>query len=448
MEHMGWISLIPTTAVVILAIMSKRALEPLIGGAVLGYFMLSGSAGLNATIDSALKVLGDDVIRWIILTVGLFGALTSLLIRSGASAGFSTALARFVKDRKSALLGTWVMGIIIFIDDYLNALTIGSSMKGLTDKYKVSRQMLAYVVDATAAPICVLIPLSTWAIYVSGLLESNNVAEAGQGLAVYIDAIPYMIYPIVTMVIVLMVALNFIPAIGPMKRAEEKAARGESTVTLKGEALSVETAEGGNPKLINFLLPIASLLFFTWFFGIDVLKGVVCALIVTYLLYASQRLVSISEMFDSSMEGLKGMVPAIAIIVASFMLKDVNESLGLANFVIESVTPYMTAALLPAITFATLSLIAFATGSFWGMYAVAFPIILPLGQSVGVDTPLLIGSIISAGAFGSHACFYGDSTVLSATATGCDAMDHALTQLPYVLIAAAISMVALFLIAA
>lgn len=446
MEHMGWISLIPTSVVVILAIMSKRALEPLIGGAVIGFFMLTGSSGLNTTIDTALKVLGDDVIRWIILTVGLFGALTSLLIRSGAAAGFSIALAKFVKDRKTALLGTWMMGLIIFIDDYLNALTIGSSMKGLTDKHRVSRQMLAYVVDATAAPVCVLIPLSTWAIYVSGLLESNNVAEVGQGLSVYIDSIPYMVYPIVTLILVPVVAMGWIPALGAMKKAEERAARGESTATLLGETTAPDTPES-EPKLINFILPVASLLFFTWYFDIDVLKGVVCALIVTYVLYASQRLISLNAMFDSSMEGLKGMVPAIAIIVASFMLKDVNEGLGLANFIIESVTPYMSATMLPVITFATLSLIAFSTGSFWGMYAVSFPIILPLGQSLGVDTPLLIGSIISAGAFGSHACFYGDSTVLSATATGCEPMDHALTQLPYILIAAGISLAALFLIA-
>jgi Na+/H+ antiporter NhaC len=312
-------------------------------------------------------------------------------------------------------------------------------MKGLTDKHKVSRPMLAYIVDTTAAPICVLIPLSTWAVYVAGLLESNGAAAEGMGFQTYISAIPYMLYPIAAALLVPLVAMGLVPALGPMRKAEEKAARGESTVSARGGELEIEETYNGDANIWNFIVPVASLLFFTWWFGIDILLGVTAALAITFIFFGIQRVLTFGQMFDYAMEGVKGMLPAIAIIIVSFMLKDVNDTLKLTDFVIATVSPWMSAALLPMICFGALALIAFATGSFWGMYAIALPIVLPLGEQLGVDPALTIGAVVSAGAFGSHACFYGDSTVLSAAATDVEPMDHAITQLPYILIAAAVS---------
>lgn len=441
MENPGFLALIPTSVVIVLAVLSRRSLEPLIAGVIVGYAMIASSKVMTKTLESAQTVLADGTMIWILLAVSLFGALTHLVVHSGGAQAFSGMMVRFVKSRKSALMTTWVLGLVIFIDDYLNALTVGSSMKELTDRYKVSRPMLAYIVDTTAAPICVLIPLSTWAVYVSGLLETNGVAEAGKGLQVYISAIPYMLYPIFAALLVPVVAMGLVPALGAMKKAEAKAAAGESTISATGAGLDVERHFKGEPKVWNFFVPIASLLFFTWWFGIDILLGVTAALAVTFILYGIQRVLTFSQMFDYAMDGVKGMLPAIAIIIVSFMLKDVNDTLKLTNFIIDNVRPLMSPALLPAVCFAALALIAFATGSFWGMYAIALPIVLPLGAELGVDPALTIGAVVSAGAFGSHACFYGDSTVLSATATDVSPMDHALTQLPYVLIAAGLSIV-------
>lgn len=441
MENPGILALVPTLVVIVLAVVSRRALEPLIAGVVVGYAMISTSDVLSKTLQSAQTVLADGVMIWILLAVSLFGALTHLVVHSGGAQAFSGALVRFVKSRKSALMTTWVLGLVIFIDDYLNALTVGSSMKKLTDEYKVSRPMLAYIVDTTAAPICVLIPLSTWAIYVAGLLETNGVAEAGNGMQVYISAIPYMLYPIIAALLVPAVALGWVPALGPMRKAEAKAAAGESTISLVGAELEPAQDYKGDPKLWNFVVPIASLLFFTWWFGIDILLGVTVALGVTILFYAVQRVLTLPQMFDYAMDGIKGMLPAIAIIVVSFMLKDVNDTLKLTDFIIDAAKPVMSATLLPMVCFGALALIAFATGSFWGMYAIALPIVLPLGAELGVNPALTIGAVVSAGAFGSHACFYGDSTVLSATATDVEPMDHALTQLPYILIAAGLALI-------
>lgn len=442
MENPGALALIPTLVVIVLAVLSRRALEPLVGGVIVGYVMISQDEVMQRTMASAQTVLADSTIVWILLAVSLFGALTHLVVHSGGAQAFSGVLIRFCRTRKSSLIATWVLGLLIFIDDYLNALTVGTSMKGVTDEHRVSRPMLAYIVDSTAAPICVLVPLSTWAVYVSGLLETNGVAEAGAGMAAYISAIPYMIYPIVAVLLVPLVAIGLVPALGPMKTAEARAAAGESTATATGGELEIDFEYRGEPRLRNFLVPIVSLIFFTWWFDIDILMGVTAALVITFVLYGLQGTLKVGQMFDFAMEGLKGMVPAIAIIVASFMLKEVNDILGLTDFVIETVSPYLTAILLPPVAFLALSLIAFATGSFWGMYAIALPIILPLGMALGIDVPILVGVVVSAGAFGSHACFYGDSTVLSASSSDVATMDHALTQLPYVLIAAGVSALA------
>lgn len=436
------LALVPTLVVIVLAVLSRRALEPLIAGVIVGYAMIASGGVMTKTLDSAQTVLADGTMVWILLAVSLFGALTHLVVHSGGAQAFSSRMVRYVRSRRSALLTTWALGLVIFIDDYLNALTVGSSMKGLTDRYKISRPMLAYIVDTTAAPICVLIPLSTWAVYVSGLLEANGVAAEGEGFNAYIAAIPYMFYPIAAALLVPLVAMGVVPAIGPMRKAEARAAAGESTVSLRGRGLEEERHFRGEPNIWNFFVPIGSLLFFTWWFDIDILLGVSAALAITLVFFGVQRVLTLSQMFDFAMDGVKGMLPAISIVVVSFMLKDVNDTLKLTDFVIESVRPWMSAALLPAICFAALALIAFATGSFWGMYAIALPIVLPLGAELGVNPSLTIGAVVSAGAFGSHACFYGDSTVLSATASEVEPMDHALTQLPYIVISAAIALVA------
>lgn len=441
MENPGILALVPTLVVIVLAVWSRRSLEPLIAGVIVGYAMIATSGVMTKTLESAQNVLADGTMIWILLAVSLFGALTHLVVHSGGAQAFSGKLVKFVKNRRSALLTTWVLGLVIFIDDYLNALTVGSSMKGLTDKYKVSRPMLAYIVDTTAAPICVLIPLSTWAVYVAGLLEANGAAAEGEGFRVYISAIPYMLYPIAAALLVPLVAMGLVPAIGPMRRAEERAAAGESTASASGGELKIDHVFNGDPNIWNFVVPIVSLLFFTWWFEVDILLGVTAALVITLIFYGVQKVLTFPQMFDFAMDGIKGMLPAIAIIIVSFMLKDVNDTLKLTDFVIENVRPFMSPALLPAICFGALALIAFATGSFWGMYAIALPIVLPLGNELGVDPALTIGAVVSAGAFGSHACFYGDSTVLSATATDVEPMDHALTQLPYILIAAAIALI-------
>ncbi len=429
-----------------LALVTKRTLEALIGGTLLGFIILNKQDFFGGFVDASLKVMADPTIGWIVLVCGLFGSLIALLVKSGGALAFGNFVVRFVKGKKSALMTTWALGLVIFIDDYLNALTVSSAMKKVTDKFRVSREMLAYVVDSTAAPVCVLVPFSTWAIFVAGLLEKSEAAATGQGISVYISAIPYMVYAWVAVLVIPLVALSIIPVFGPMKKSEQRVqATGEVIPAGTGKiaALEDDVAEGVkvNPKLYNFLIPIVLLIFSTWYFGVDALKGVMVAITAASLMYVAQRLLSMNEVFDTIIEGFKTMIFPLAIVVVSFMLKEVNDGLGLTNFVIETVKPLMSGSMLPVVTFLSLSVITFATGSFWGVYAVAFPIVIPLAMAMDANLGLAIGAVISSGAFGSHACFYGDSTVLSATGCGCRPIDHALTQIPYALLTAGVSAV-------
>lgn len=444
MEHFGFISLIPALCVLICALITKRTFESLIFGAIIGFIILEQDRFFSAFVDASLTVMGNPTIGWIILVCGLFGSLIALLVKSGGALAFAEYISLKVKTKKGALLATWFLGLLIFIDDYLNALTVSSSMQKVTDKYKTSREYLSYIVDSTAAPVCVLVPLSTWAIYVSGLLEEVGVAEQGEGLSTYLQIIPYMFYALIAIFVVLLTILGVIPKWGPMKKAELRAEQEGICIPEGSEKLSIVKDEDQPSKhikyrIINFFIPLGVLIAYTVYSEIDVLQGVIFALGVSFLLFLFQRLMTISEFFESFFSGFKSMIYPLAIVFASFILVEVNESLGLTNFVIEVVTPIMNGAMLPVIAFITMAFVAFATGSFWGVYAISLPIIIPLADAVGANMYLSIGAIISAGAFGSHACPFGDSTVLSSAGSGCDNMQHVLTQLPYVLLSAGLA---------
>ncbi len=447
----SWLVLLPSVVTVVTAMLSRRPIESLLAGVLVGLIMLEPSTALTNFSSILLEVMMSETIAWVIIVCGLMGSLIMLLMRVGAADAFGRLLAAKAKGSASALVYTWLLGLIIFIDDYLNALAVGSSMRKVTDKFKVSREMLAYVVDSTAAPICVLVPVSTWAVFYAALFMDSGFADKGQGMALYISAIPYMIYPMVAAAMVPLVATGRIPLFGLMQTAELKASRGEIPIPQGDFELEAAEDPDNKAQIYHFLLPIIGLLGFSMWddpWNPDVQLGVIVAVALTILLYGVQRLMAWTEMFDAVLDGIKVMLPALTIIVAAFVFKEVNDRLGLATFVIGNVAPLLTPTLLPMVVFVTMALISFATGSSWGVFTIAIPIILPLADSVGVSMPLAIGALVSASTFGSHACFYSDSTVLAAQASGCEVMDHALTQLPYALIAAGISCVGLTLLAA
>jgi Na+/H+ antiporter NhaC len=466
MDHAGVWSLLPALVTLGLALVSRKTFEALLGGCAVGFVLLeirrSATAetslldvpkgAFNAFIAALTKVMADPVIGWIILVVGLFGSLIALLVKAGGALAFGQLLARHVRSRRGAMLSAYVLGLFIFIDDYLNALTVGTSMRRLFDRFRISRQMLAYVVDSTSAPVCVLVPFSTWAVYTAGLLEQGGMATEGQGLQAYLQVIPYLFYPIAALIVLLLVILGLIPIFGPLMKAEDNPSiptAGPAGIrTLDEEQDSAVPIE--RARALNFILPILVLVFYTWYSGtdipngkwfgsVDALQGVMAAILVTSILYLWQRITTVEEFSATFFAGFATMLVPLAIVISSFVLVEVNSALGLTQFVIEAAGDIMRPALLPFIAFVSMGFVAFATGSFWGMYAVALPIIIPLANQLGVPAPLAVGAVISAGAMGSHICPFGDSTVLSSTGAGCDNMSHVYTQMPYGLLSAGLA---------
>lgn len=451
MEYEGAIILLPTLVVFVLAILTHRPIESLVTGSVVGLIMIHGKGFVGGFAESSLRVMMDETVAWVILVCGFMGSLIGILIRTGSTRSFTENMMKVVRSQRSALMATWGLGILMFVDDYLNSLAVGSAMRSLTDKYKVSREKLAYVVDSTAAPISVIIPFSTWGAFFGGLLVANGLAPEGEGLKVYISAIPYMLYAWVAVALVPLVIIGVVPMIGGMRKAEERAKSGGPMVPPGAEHIekankAVSHKEGARPSVLLFVVPMTVLVLATLWFN-DFLPGVYVTLGGTTLVILAARMLDMHDAFDTIIDGFKMMIEPLGVLFAAFILNEVNTALGLAGYVVETMQPLLSADLLPVIIFTTMGLVSFTTGSNWGVFVIILPIVTTLGQNLGADMTLVIGATLSASTFGSHACFYSDATVLTAQASGCTPMQHALTQLPYALIAAGITAVGYLVIA-
>lgn len=449
-DSWGALSLLPTVLVLAVAIYSRKPFESLLAGTAAGLIMINREDLISPFSDAMSSVMGDETIIWIILVCGLMGGLITLLELSGCLNSFSDWLQTKIKSQRQSLVVTFLIGLVVFIDDYLNCLAVSSSVKNLTDYYKVSREKLAYIIDSTAAPMCVIVPISTWAVFFAGLLEENNMAAEGQGMSLYISAIPYMAYAWMALLVVFLVAAGVIGNIGPMKKCEARAQAGQPIpddfvgveIELEDSQLRpVSTAVG----MLNFLVPMALLVASTVYYEIDLLRGVILTVGVTMVMYYVQGLLSFESQINGIFTGFKIMLYPLSTVVAGFLLKDINDTIGMTQYVINSVTPFMSKEMLPALVFLIMAMVVFGTASSWGVFIIAIPIVVPIAASVDAHIPLVIGALLSASSFGSHACFFSDSTVLAAQGAGCSPMGHAFTQIPYALLGALLALV-IFLI--
>lgn len=442
----GILCIIPPLVVIVLAIVFRTSFEPLLIGCLVGFGIIAYRRHTNFFSDfiaSFYKVMEDESSVWVILVCGLYGSLIGLMVRSGGILKFGEWALLRLRSKRQVLMGAWVLGLVIFLDDYLSALTVGLSMRKMTDAYKVPRSTLAYIVNTTAAPVCVIVPISTWTIFVAKLLETSNVAAKGTGLSTYWKMIPYISYGYISVLIIPLFIYGVLPWFGRMKKAQQLAVT-TGRLTLQpfstGSALDVSMM---NPqkgaKVIYFLLPILVLLAATLYFDIDALKGVMIAVVFTFLYYMMIRVGSFRQLSETVFGGFNSMVFALAILMMSYLLKDVNDKMGLTQYVLHGVSPYVNRQLLPLLVFGSLSVIAVTTGSSWGLYAVSLPLVVPLAQHLGSNVLLNCGAVVSAGVFGSNACLYSDATVLTSQSTECNNLENGLTQLPYAFIAFALS---------
>lgn len=456
----GMFSLFPAIFLVIYIFATKRIIEALVLSSIVGFVMVSRPSTMgtgswlinifNNFSSGILSVMMSEDIAWLIIVCGLMGSIIALIEKAGGSYAFGEWIATKAKTKKSALVWTWILGVVIFIDDYLNSLTVGSCMTELTDKHKVPRELLAYVVDSTAAPLCVIIPISTWAVFCSRILEANGWAPKGEGLLYFVKTIPYNFYGFVAAAMVLLVILEVVPIFGPMKRAHLRVARGGPLAPEGSEKIDIRAGKDNivptKPKIYNLFIPIAILITSTVIMDFNMQMGVLITLGAMFFLYMWQGVMSANEFTEVALEGLKNMMMPIMLMILAFLFAEVNDQIHFTYYVITSATKIVTPEMMPFVVFIALSITEFITGTNWGMYIIALPIVIPLAQNIGCDVTLAVSSVLSAGVFGSHICFYSDATVITSSATGCNNFDHALTQAPYGILCAGVSAI-MFLVA-
>ncbi|MBR4098596.1 MAG: Na+/H+ antiporter NhaC family protein, partial [Clostridium sp.] len=466
-------ALIPPAIAIALALITKEVYSSLFIGIVVGACFACGGSPTKA-VD---HVINDGLIAAISGTAGIFlflvvlGVIVALMNKAGGSAAFGRWAQTHIKSRAGAQLATFALGVLIFIDDYFNCLTVGSVMLPVTDSHKISRAKLSYLIDATAAPICMIAPVSSWAAAVSSYAEGTGYS----GIELFIRAIPYNFYSLLTFVFI--IALVLMKAdYGPMARHERNAIE-------KGDLFSTtERVEGegfdANPKgrVMDLILPIivlivfsvAGLLYIGGFFGVDLWGGTDCVgdivasfgntdatvglpwgsvialvLIIAYLI--CRRLITFKDAMDAIPKGFIAMVPAITILTMATSLKNIsNDLLGSAVFVegvMKSETAQNLQSFLPAVIFIVACLLAFATGTSWGTFGILIPIVTSMFEST--DPLLYIGmSACLAGAVcGDHCSPISDTTIMSSAGAKCVHVLHVSTQLPYAITVAAISFV-------
>ena len=445
MEY-GALTLIPIVFIIVMAVVTRKSFESLLAGSVIACIIMHGTGFFLPWVDMLMEALSDPENQWVILVCGLFGSLIALLRESKGTGGFIRIGERLCKTERGALLGTFVMGVVIFVDDYLNMLTVGTCMRAICDRRKVPRESLAYLLDSTGTPICVLLPFSTWtAFYISLFMKEEAIRNMGfsSGLSMYIQTIPYIFYASVTVLMVFLFAMGWLPKIGPMKKAYDRVRTTGRTYSEESDRYNTEPEDTGvEGKVIDFLLPVAFLIVAT-IVADDILAAVILTLVLCLVLYIPRKRMTFTQWSELLISGFCEMMPTLAILAGAFTVARCCNAMELPEYVISTVQPYVTPQTYPLIIFLVVSVLTFATSSTWGISTIVIPIIIPLGAAVGANMILTMAAILSGSTFGSHACFYSDATVLASAAARIENMEHAFTQIPYSLIGAAITCVCL-----
>jgi len=460
-------ALVPPLVAIVLALITKEAYSSLFIGIVLGAIMSSGCSFYGTVDNVAINGLSTSVAdnAGILLFLVFLGIVVALVNKSGASRAFGTWAQKNIKTKTGAALATFLLGVLIFIDDYFNCLTVGSVMAPVTDSKKISRVKLAYLIDATAAPVCMIAPISSWAAAVSGCVESNNYS----GIELFVRAIPYNFYSIFTLVFIIVLSiLNF--DFGKMKEFEIKAEAGDLSALTLSEDEEYEVKQGSpaippRGKLYDLIIPILLLIAFSvWgllyngyqaigegsfidaFSSTDAYVGLpwgsLLALVVIVIYLVLRKVVTFEEAMECVPKGFIAMVPAITILTLATSLKAMTNSLDASGFVGAAMANAQGLQwLLPAIVFVVACLVSFATGTSWGTFGILIPIVSAIFPETSSLFFVGISACLAGAVCGDHCSPISDTTIMSSAGAHCNHIDHVSTQLPYAISVAVISFI-------
>ena len=458
-------ALLPPLVAIVLALITKEVYSSLFVGIVVGALLYSGFK-FEGTVTQIfeggiIKVLSDSYNVGILIFLVILGSVVCMMNKAGGSAAFGRWASKKIHTRVGAELAAIVLGILIFIDDYFNCLTVGSVMRPVTDRHHVSRAKFAYLIDATAAPVCIIAPISSWAAAVSGFVEGQD------GLAIFVRTIPYNFYAILT--IVMMVGMVLMKTeFGAMRTHEINALNGDLYTTSARPYENATDDETPNPrgKVIDLVIPIVvlviccviSMIYTGGFFSgtdfvtafsqsdasVGLAMGSAFGLVFAIIFYMIRRVVNFRDCMGCIPEGFKAMVPAIMILTFAWTLKAMTDSLGAAVFVEEAMRSVAGGieVILPAIIFLVGCGLAFATGTSWGTFGILIPIVVAVFEKSSPEMMIISMSACMAGAVcGDHCSPISDTTIMASAGAQCDHVTHVSTQLPYAILAAAVSFV-------
>ena len=457
-------ALVPPVVAIVLALITKEVYSSLFVGIVIGGLFWSGFSFENTVLhvfqDGIVGVLTDSYNMGILVFLVILGIMVCMMNKAGGSAAFGRWASVHIKTRIGAQLATIVLGVLIFIDDYFNCLTVGSVMRPITDKHQVSRAKLAYLIDATAAPVCIIAPISSWAAAVTGFVEGED------GFSIFLRAIPFNYYAlltILTMVLLVVLKVDY----GSMRVHEDNALRGDIYTTPDrpyADAQDDVVEEKGSvidlvfPILVLIGCCIIGMLYSGGFFSgvsfveafsasdasVGLMLGSFFAFVITVIFYALRRVLKFTDSMACIPDGFKAMVPAILILTFAWTLKAMTDSLGAAEYVAGVMETAATGLVnfLPAIIFLVGCFLAFATGTSWGTFGILIPIVVAVFQGTNETMMIISISACMAGAVcGDHCSPISDTTIMASAGAQCNHVNHVSTQLPYAMTVAAVSFV-------
>lgn len=457
-----WWSLVPPLLAIILAFVTKEVYSSLFVGVAVGALLYTGFDPWN-TFVAFFDIMKENMNLNILIFDVLLGMIIVLMAKSGGSSAYGNWAGKKIKTKKSALLATTGLGILIFVDDYFNCLTVGSVMRPVTDRYKVSRAKLAYIIDATAAPICIIAPISSWAAAVNSYVPE----DAGiTGFQLFLRTIPYNLYALLTIAMVLFIIISGFD-FGLMKKHEENASKGDLFTSGAEEFEKIEEEDGSkNGKVMDLVLPVAVLIvsavgamiytgfqggatdIVTAFANCDSETSLIFATMVTvlfmFVLYMPRKVITFKGFMDSFVEGFKLMIPAVAILIFAWSLKGVGDALGIADFVGDLVGNNAHASVfVPVIMFAVAIFLSFSTGTSWGTFAILVPIVVAMfSDAANMEMMIIAVSAVLAGAVcGDHVSPISDTTVMSSAGAQSNHINHVSTQMQYAAVVAGVCLV-------
>ncbi|TVP74866.1 MAG: C4-dicarboxylate ABC transporter [Gemmatimonadales bacterium] len=457
-----WVSIIPPLLAIVLAIWTRQVYLSLAAGVWAGWVIVEGwnpLSGLGRSVEETVAVLASPGNANVILFTLVIGALIATIEMSGGVRGFVRYLENrewVTNGRRSQLLA-WIIGFVIFIESNITVLVSGSVARPLFDRFRVSREKLAYIIDSTSAAVCILIPLNAWGAYNLGLLENQGVENA---LGVFVASIPLNFYALGAILLALATVIWGID-LGPMRKAEERTREGkmhwpDSQPMIDEDILSPPPNDRIPPRAVNMILPIVVMvlmmpvgLFITGegdpragSGATSVLWAVLVALGTSWILLLLQRAESVDGLTRTALKGAGGLMPLALILLLALALGDVAGELGTGAWVASLIPEGLTPAILLPVAFAASAGIAFSTGTSWGTFAIMIPIAVPAAMVLGLPVAPFMAAVLSGGIFGDHSSPISDTTIISSMAAATDHIDHVRTQLPYALTAGGVAAVA------